>query len=531
MAYVNRSLLVVWCMRLVSMYKDAFVLGLVAVCDWAACKLCGSYANAWSQLIFQRTNKMWQQSWRGHQICDMNALKAPGDSAPPKQLPIPPVVLYSDGNGVIMPDGPISEIQRRYYQDCTSDFTSALDMSIRLRVITGLTLPGELRFRASYGGRCIPNNHPIACLRFKDSGPVTDPVNIADHLNAYFASCYLPIPPNSEPLLTAASLQTLNGQVYYACIWNNLSEQLRSITHRHTFSQSVDKFLTCETAAALLNTQLPPDLLYESVRLVLEYHTSLLPPRMKQGTNVLKNIRRYATNVAAAFQKFPKTDNIRSAVSESGKTGASENEQLMENFEWYLSAIAITIANVGDSHLGREVSRRIPSKDQRRSNSTVAFSAAENISTKMCGKVAKQLLAGELIHLGRHKGRGVWREKNGLHAPGKPDRYRSCKRTQHRGVQVPIQIKLSRMATVSRLLSFGSGQGLLSGEVVLNGLLFRKERSVPDRHLSTCVLARNDSVFGGCTTIGERQLLNDKNKTDPGKLGNSLAPVYQSVNP
>ncbi|GAA49941.1 hypothetical protein CLF_103810 [Clonorchis sinensis] len=30
---------------------------------------------------------------------------------------------------------------------------------------------------------------------------------------------------------------------------------------------------------------------------------------------------------------------------------------------------------------------------------------------------------------------------------------------------------------------------------------------------------------------GERQLLNDKNKTDPGILGKSLAPVYQSVNP
>ncbi|GAA55266.1 hypothetical protein CLF_107506 [Clonorchis sinensis] len=30
---------------------------------------------------------------------------------------------------------------------------------------------------------------------------------------------------------------------------------------------------------------------------------------------------------------------------------------------------------------------------------------------------------------------------------------------------------------------------------------------------------------------GERQLLNDKNKTDPGNLGESLAPVYQSVNP
>ncbi|GAA48905.1 hypothetical protein CLF_102195, partial [Clonorchis sinensis] len=44
------------------------------------------------------------------------------------------------------------------------------------------------------------------------SGPVTDPVNIADHLNSYFASCYLLIPPNSNSLLTAASLQTPNGQ-------------------------------------------------------------------------------------------------------------------------------------------------------------------------------------------------------------------------------------------------------------------------------------------------------------------------------
>ncbi|GAA48602.1 hypothetical protein CLF_101804 [Clonorchis sinensis] len=45
---------------------------------------------------------------------------------------------------------------------------------------------------------------------------------------------------------------------------DSLPEQLRNITNRHTFSQSVDKSLTCETAAALLNTQLPPDLLYES---------------------------------------------------------------------------------------------------------------------------------------------------------------------------------------------------------------------------------------------------------------------------
>ncbi|GAA49485.1 hypothetical protein CLF_103139 [Clonorchis sinensis] len=29
----------------------------------------------------------------------------------------------------------------------------------------------------------------------------------------------------------------------------------------------------------------------------------------------------------------------------------------------------------------------------------------------------------------------------------------------------------------------------------------------------------------------ERQLLSDKNKTDPGNLGECLAPVYQSVNP
>ncbi|GAA52707.1 hypothetical protein CLF_108652 [Clonorchis sinensis] len=30
---------------------------------------------------------------------------------------------------------------------------------------------------------------------------------------------------------------------------------------------------------------------------------------------------------------------------------------------------------------------------------------------------------------------------------------------------------------------------------------------------------------------GERQLLNDKNKTDPGNLGESLDPVYQSTKP
>ncbi|KER21534.1 hypothetical protein T265_15067, partial [Opisthorchis viverrini] len=33
------------------------------------------------------------------------------------------------------------------------------------------------------------------------------------------------------------------------------------------------------------------------------------------------------------------------------------------------------------------------------------------------------------------------------------------------------------------------------------------------------------------TAAGERQPLTDKNKSDPGNLGNSLDPVYQSLNP
>ncbi|KER29230.1 hypothetical protein T265_04078 [Opisthorchis viverrini] len=35
----------------------------------------------------------------------------------------------------------------------------------------------------------------------------------------------------------------------------------------------------------------------------------------------------------------------------------------------------------------------------------------------------------------------------------------------------------------------------------------------------------------GFVLVGERQPLTDKNKTDPGNLGKSLDPVYQSVNP
>ncbi|GAA52917.1 hypothetical protein CLF_109085 [Clonorchis sinensis] len=102
-----------------------------------------------------------------------------------------------------------------------------------------------------------PEQPPNCPLRFTDSGPVTDTVNIADHLNAYFASCYLPIPHNSEPLLTAASLQTPNGQaltnlhhyfflLYYTRIGNSFPDRSRNFIHRHTFLRSVDDFLTCE---------------------------------------------------------------------------------------------------------------------------------------------------------------------------------------------------------------------------------------------------------------------------------------------
>ncbi|GAA57657.1 hypothetical protein CLF_113031, partial [Clonorchis sinensis] len=38
-------------------------------------------------------------------------------------------------------------------------------------------------------------------------------------------------------------------------------------------------------------------------------------------------------------------------------------------------------------------------------------------------------------------------------------------------------------------------------------------------------------VHASNTGEGERQLLNDKNKTDPGNLGKSLAPAYQFANP
>ncbi|GAA48507.1 hypothetical protein CLF_101692 [Clonorchis sinensis] len=45
-----------------------------------------------------------------------------------------------------------------------------------------------------FRGRCIPNSHSVTCLRSTDGSFITDPVHIADHLNAYFASFYLPTP-------------------------------------------------------------------------------------------------------------------------------------------------------------------------------------------------------------------------------------------------------------------------------------------------------------------------------------------------
>ncbi|KER22846.1 hypothetical protein T265_09121 [Opisthorchis viverrini] len=49
-----------------------------------------------------------------------------------------------------------------------------------------------------------------------------------------------------------------------------------------------------------------------------------------------------------------------------------------------------------------------------------------------------------------------------------------------------------------------------------------------------CLLPQNDrtgSKDGHKFALSERQPLTDKNKTDPGNLGKSLDPVYQSVNP
>ncbi|KAG5445259.1 hypothetical protein CSKR_110440 [Clonorchis sinensis] len=52
--------------------------------------------------------------------------------------------------------------------------------------------------------------------------------------------------------------------------------------------------------------------------------------------------------------------------------------------------------------------------------------------------------------------------------------------------------------------------------------------SIPPGCISLDKGSREGSNHG---PSGERQPLNDKNKTDPGILGESLDPVYQSVNP
>ncbi|GAA57716.1 hypothetical protein CLF_113117 [Clonorchis sinensis] len=62
----------------------------------------------------------------------------------------------------------------------------------------------------------------------------------------------------------------------------------------------------------------------------------------------------------------------------------------------------------------------------------------------------------------------------------------------------------------------------LQGDLILTYALFK--RGLANRFF-TVDPANKRRVYG------ERQLLNDKNKTDPGNLGESLDPVYQSVNP
>ncbi|GAA51631.1 hypothetical protein CLF_106510 [Clonorchis sinensis] len=62
----------------------------------------------------------------------------------------------------------------------------------------------------------------------------------------------------------------------------------------------------------------------------------------------------------------------------------------------------------------------------------------------------------------------------------------------------------------------------LRGDLILTYALF--EQGLANRF---CTVDPANTLRGH----GERQLLNDKNKTDQGNLGKSLAPVYQSVNP
>ncbi|KER20255.1 LOW QUALITY PROTEIN: hypothetical protein T265_15363 [Opisthorchis viverrini] len=56
-----------------------------------------------------------------------------------------------------------------------------------------------------FRGRCTPNCHQVTCLSSTNGSLTTHPVNIADHLNAYFASCFLPPSPKFNPTISASN--------------------------------------------------------------------------------------------------------------------------------------------------------------------------------------------------------------------------------------------------------------------------------------------------------------------------------------
>ncbi|GAA56794.1 hypothetical protein CLF_111533, partial [Clonorchis sinensis] len=65
---------------------------------------------------------------------------------------------------------------------------------------------------------------------------------------------------NDGHLVTASVGPRFSGSDDCVVSWNaaRLPEQPQNITHHHRLSESVDKFPACETAAVLLNAQLPP---------------------------------------------------------------------------------------------------------------------------------------------------------------------------------------------------------------------------------------------------------------------------------
>ncbi|KAG5448078.1 hypothetical protein CSKR_114139 [Clonorchis sinensis] len=75
-----------------------------------------------------------------------------------------------------------------------------------------------------------------------------------------------------------------------------------------------------------------------------------------------------------------------------------------------------------------------------------------------------------------------------------------------------------------------------AGSHVLHGFVYKaihaqSVTTAPQDEDSAHRLPVSHADFTPTNQQRERQLLNDKNKTDPGNLGKSLAPVYQSVNP